>query len=108
MPKIVHQRQRLRQIHINRERARDRASDLRDFDGMGEPVPKVVGIAASENLCLVFQPAKGARVDYPIAVALKIVTIGMRLFRKTAPAGMLHLHRIAGQHGNSLALLIVY
>ena len=53
------------------------ARDLRNFNGVREPVAKMVGVAAGENLGLGFQPAKRPRMDYPVAVALKIVAIGM-------------------------------
>ena len=66
----------------------------------------MVGIAAGENLRLGFQPAKSARVDYTIAVTLKIIAIRMARFEKTASAGLLHSHRIFGEHAVSLALLI--
>ena len=104
--KIVHQRERFRQIHVERERSRDGARDLRHFDRMGEPVAEMIGIAAGKNLRLVFEPPKGTGVNNAIAVALIVVAIRMRRFREAASAGLFHLHRVAGQHGNSLALLI--
>jgi isopropylmalate/homocitrate/citramalate synthase len=68
---------------------------------VGEAVAEVVGIAAGENLRLIFETAKGAGVDDAVAVALEVVAVGMRWFREAASAGMFHLHRVAGQHGKS-------
>jgi len=71
---------------------------LRHLDGVGEAVAKVVRVTARENLGLGFETTKGAGVDYAIAVALKVVSIGVRRFREAASAGKFHLHRVAGQH----------
>ena len=67
----------------------------------------MVGVAARENLCLGFQSAKSAGVDYAVAIALKIIAIRMAGFEKTAPAGLFHSHRVFGEHAVSLALLIL-
>src|SRR5436190_12333324 len=63
----------------------------------------MIGVAAGENLSLGFQSPKSTRVDYAIAVTLKIIAIRMAGFRKTASAGLLHSHRIFGEHALSLA-----
>ena len=101
------QGERFGQIDVECECARDGARDLCHFDGVGEPVAEVVGVAAGENLGFVFEAAKGAGVDDAVAVALEVVAVGMRRFREAASAGLFHLHRVAGQHWDSLALLIV-
>jgi hypothetical protein len=67
----------------------------------------MVRVAARENLGLVFETAEGAGVDDAVAVALEVVAIGMGRLREAASAGMFHLHRVGGQHGDSLALLIL-
>ncbi len=82
----------------------DGARDLRDFDGVGQPVAEMVGVAAGENLGLGFQPAKGARVDDAVAVALKIVAIGMLGLGIAPSAGLLHVNRVVGEHVASLTL----
>ena len=43
-----------------------------------------------EHLCLVFEPPEGAGVHDAVAVALKVVAIGMSEFRKTAPERPFH------------------
>ena len=45
---------------------------------MCQPIAKVIGIAAGEDLGLCLKPAEGARMDHAIAVTLKIVAVGMR------------------------------
>jgi len=50
MAEIVHQGQRFGEIDVKSEGGRDGARDLRDFNGVREPVAEVVGIAARENL----------------------------------------------------------
>ena len=69
-------------------RSGDGARDLRDFDGVGESVAEMVGVAAGENLGLIFEAAEGAGVDDAVAVALEVVAVGMRRFREAASAGL--------------------
>ena len=73
-----------------------------DLDGVGQAVAEVVGVAAGEDLCLRFQAAKGARMDYPIAVALKVVAVRMLRLGIAASAGVFNAHRVVGEHGESL------
>jgi hypothetical protein len=61
-----------RQVLIQGERTRDGASDLGDFQGMGETRTEVVAGRREEDLGLVFQPAKRLRVDDAVSVALKL------------------------------------
>ena len=48
---------------IEAERGRDGAGNLRDFDGVGETIAKMIGKSRSEYLGLGFQAAEGSRVD---------------------------------------------
>ncbi len=41
-------------------------------------------------------------MDDAVAVALKVIAVGMREFREAASAGMFHLHRVSGEHSGSL------
>ena len=66
----------------------DGAGDLRDFDGMGEPVAEVIGVAAGEDLGLGFQAAKSAGMDHAVAVALKVVAVGMLAARGNGVRGI--------------------
>jgi hypothetical protein len=80
---------------------------LGDFQGVGEAVAEVVGVAAGEDLRLGFQTAEGAGVDDAVTIALKVVAVRVRGFGAAASAGVLDVHRIGGQHVWSLAFLIV-
>jgi hypothetical protein len=103
MAEIVHQRESFGEIDIEMERGCDRTRDLRDLDGVGEAVAEMVGVAAGKNLSLGFETAKGAGVDDAVAVTLKIVAVRMGRLRDAASAGLLYMHRVACQHGKSLA-----
>ena len=48
-----------------------------NFQSVGEPVTKVVGVAAGEDLRFVFQPAKGTGMNHAVAVALKVIAVRM-------------------------------
>ena len=72
---------------------------------MGQAIAEVIGEAAGKNLGLGFQAAKSARMDDAVAVALKVVAIGMLGLRNAASAGLLHPHGVVGQHEESLALV---
>src|SRR5208282_4994867 len=103
MSEIMHQSQRLRQIGVQPKLRGNGARNLRNLDGVREPVAKVVGVTARENLRLRFQAAKSAGMNDAVAVALKVVAIGMRRLGMAASAGIFDAHRIVGEHGQSLA-----
>ena len=46
MADVVNQGERFGEVLVEAERAGDGAGDLRDFDGVGEAVAKVIGEAA--------------------------------------------------------------
>ena len=73
MAEVVGKRQRLAQILVEPERARERAGDLRDFQRMGEPGAVVVAFVEDEHLGLVGKPAERGRMDDAVAVAAEIV-----------------------------------
>jgi hypothetical protein len=68
---VVGEAQRLGQILVEAERARQRAADLRDFEAVGEADPEMVAVGRDEDLGLVAQAAERDRVDDPVAVALE-------------------------------------
>ena len=103
MADVVHQGERLDQVDIQAELRRDGAGDLRDLNGVGQAIAEVVGVAAGEDLGLGFEAAKSAGMDDAVAVALKVVAVGMLRLGITASAGLFHVHRVVGQHGESLA-----
>ena len=105
MADVVDEGESFGEIDVEVEGSGDGARDLRDFEGVGEAVAEVVGVAAGEDLRLGFETAKGAGVDDAVAVALKVVAVGMRRLGEAASAGVFDVHRVGGQHGGSIALL---
>src|ERR1017187_3380664 len=89
MADVVNQSQRLDQINIQVERGGNGARDLRHLHGVGQTSTEVVGVAAGEDLRLVFQPAEGAGMDHAIAVPLKGIAIRMRRLGVAAAPGIL-------------------
>jgi hypothetical protein len=70
-------------------------------------VAEVIRISTREDLSLGFEAAKSAGMDNAVAISLKVVAVGMRRLRKAASTGVFHVHRVAGQHEESLASLTV-
>ncbi len=68
MPDIVNQGKRFHEVHIQPERLRNRAADLRHFQGVRQPVAEMVRITPREDLRLVLETTKGARVNNAVAV----------------------------------------
>ena len=71
MAEVVRERQRLRKILVEPERAGDRAGDLRHLERMGQARAEMVALVVDEDLRLVLQPAKGVGMDDAVAVALE-------------------------------------
>ena len=73
MAEIVRQRQRLGEILVEAERARDRARDLLHFQGMRQPRPVMIALVENEDLGLVLEPPERGGMDDAVAVAPEIV-----------------------------------
>jgi hypothetical protein len=86
------------EINIEPKLLGDRAGDLRHLDGMGQAIAEVIADAGSEDLGLVFQSPEGAGVDDAIAVALKVIAIGVRRFGVTAAERAFDMHGVVGEH----------
>jgi hypothetical protein len=97
VPDIVYQSEGFDEINIKPKLCRDGAGNLRNFEGMRQPVPEVIRVPSGEYLGLRLKPAKGSRMDYTVAVSLKIVAVGMLWLRIAPPVGVFHLNRIRGQ-----------
>jgi hypothetical protein len=102
----VHQSEGLGEVDVEAERSGDGARDLRDFERVSEAVAEMIGITAGEYLSFRFEAAESAGMDDAVAVALKIVAVGVRRLGEAASAGVFYLDRVAG-HGERIALLIV-
>ena len=72
MPEIVPERDRLGQIFVEREAARNGARDLRNVDGVREPRAEMVAFGRKKDLRLVFQAQKGLGINEAVAVALEV------------------------------------
>ncbi len=57
----------------------------------------MIGKPRREDLCLIFEPAKSAGMNDPVAIALKFVSEGMREFRVAAAAAALHRESKMGE-----------
>ncbi len=87
MAEVMGERAGLREILVEAERARQRARDLGDFEGVGEPGAIVVALVVDEHLRLVGKPAEGGGMDDPVAIAAEIAAGGARRLRmEPAPA----------------------
>ncbi len=71
MPEVVRKRDGFRQVFVEAQSPRDGAANRRDLDGVGQSRPQMVASAVEENLGLVFETTKRARVNNPGAVALE-------------------------------------
>ena len=58
MAEVVRERDRLDQVFVEREVARDRAADLRDFEAVREARAEEIAFVIDEDLRLVFEPAE--------------------------------------------------
>jgi hypothetical protein len=97
VPNVVHQCEGFDQINVKSKLCRNGAGNLRNFKGMRQPVPEVIRVPSGEYLGLRLKPAKGSRMDYTVAVSLKIVAVGMRWLRIAPALGLFHLNRVRGQ-----------
>ena len=68
---IMRQRQRLGEILVERQRARQRTCHLRHLETVGQTRPIVIAFVIDEHLGLVFETAEGGRMDDAVAVALE-------------------------------------
>ena len=68
VPDVVAHGHRLDEVLVQPERARHRAADLRDLEGVREARAVVVADRREEHLCLVLEPAERLAVDDAVAV----------------------------------------
>jgi len=98
VPEVVPERDRLGQILVQAQGARDRAGDARRLQRVREPRAVVVALRVDEDLRLVVQAAEGLAVDDPVAVALErrpeaaFLLLGVR-----APLRLVRAHRQRGE-----------
>jgi hypothetical protein len=83
---------------VQLERRTYRPSNLRDLDGVGQPIAEVVAQTGREYLCLPFQTAKSARVNDAVTVALKIISERVRRFGKLSTAKIRRTQAKSAEH----------
>ena len=88
VPQIVRQRDGFGQVFIQLQGTGDVAGDGGDFHRMRQPCAQMVARAVQEHLRLVFEPAKRARVNDAVAIALVVGAPVGRFFRILAAAGV--------------------
>src|SRR6202021_587157 len=81
---VVNQGEGFGEVDVEVERPGDGAGDWGDFGGGGGA-------------------AGGASVNDAVAVALKVVAVGVVRLREAASAGLSDLHRVGGRHGGRIA-----
>ena len=101
MADVVREAQRLGQILVEPQRARDAAPDLRDLDAVGQADAIMIAVGRDEHLRLVAQAAKGDRMDDAVAVALEIITRTADDAAQLGIAAPATLRRVAGAIGNA-------
>jgi hypothetical protein len=84
MPNIMHECKGFSEILVESQRKCHCSSDLRNLDGVGEPISEMIRQPRSKNLRFVFQPAKGPCMYDTVAVSLELVAVRMREFRVSA------------------------
>ncbi len=100
MTKVVDEGESLDQIGVEREFSGDGARDLRDFDGVGEAVAEMIGVAAREDLSFGFEAAEGTGMNDAVAVALEVVAVGMGRLGMTASEGAFDPDGVGGEGGD--------
>ena len=103
---------RLGQILVQPQRARDRAADLRHLQAVGEPDAEMIAVGREEHLRLVAQPPERDRVDDAIAVALVIIARTTRRagrFAMQSPAPCRRIGRPGrGRSGHLPSILFIF
>ena len=65
---------------------------------MRKPVAKMVGIAVSKNLRLIFEATEGPRMDHPVAVSLKIGPVRMARLGIAPSEALFRTQRVRRKH----------
>jgi hypothetical protein len=86
MTEVVRERNSLGQTLVQPQRAGDVARDGGDFNGVRKARAQMIAGAVEKNLRFVFEPAKSARMNNPVAVALVMRAPIRRRFRMFATA----------------------
>ena len=94
MAQVMRERDRLDQVLVQAQAARDAARQLRHLERMGQPGAEQVALVVQEDLGLVDQAPERARMDDAVAVALEIVARRRRPLGKAPPLAACRIARI--------------
>src|ERR1700738_123456 len=75
MANVMNERESFHKRRVQSESIRNSTGDLRNFDGVGQAIAKMIGETHGKNLGFGFQAAKGPRVNNTIAVANIVITV---------------------------------
>ena len=109
MAEIMRQRQRLGEVLVEPELARQRAGDLRHLQRVGQPGAVMVAFVEHEHLRLVLQAAERGGMDHPVAIAPeRAAGPARRLLEQPAAAavGVAGIGRAGGSHSDRHGVLI--
>src|SRR2546421_7134117 len=98
MADVVNQGQSLSQIRVQPQSRSNRTCNLRDLYGVGKPVPEVVRASIGKDLGFILQAPKRAGVDYAVAIALKIRSVGVGSLMMPSSARFVREQRVGGVH----------
>jgi iron-sulfur cluster assembly accessory protein len=110
MAEVVRQRQGFRQILVQPELPGQRAGNLRDFEGVGQPGAVMIAFVEHEYLGFVLQAAKGGGMDHPVAIAPeRAAGLARRLGKQPAAAavGVAGIDRARSSHSDRHGVLIL-
>jgi len=97
MADVMDQGQGLREVFVESELGGDSAGNLRDLDGVRQTVAKMIGVTARKDLSLCLQTPESAGMDDAVAIALKVVSVGMGRLEMAASAGVFYVDGVVGE-----------
>ena len=97
VPGVVAEADRLDEILVQAQRARDDARDRGRLERVRHAGAVVVALGVDEYLCLSLQPPERLRVHEPVAVSLERRAHRTRLLRALPPAGLVGANGQRGQ-----------
>src|SRR5882757_1226306 len=90
---VMHKGEGFSKLGVQPERSGNGAGNLRNLQGVRQPIAKVVGKPRSEYLRLGFEAAKSAGMNNAVAVPRVKTPVRMQRFRIAAAAGAFGTHR---------------
>ena len=104
---VVRERDRLDQVFVESQAARDRARDLCNLEAVGEARAEQIAFVIDEDLGLIFETAKCSGVNNAVAVALQLAAPHGRRFAPAPAAAVEGANRVARQLRHARRMLRV-